>query len=116
MNTALWTKLGSCAAVLAFAARATAAEPKRTVLLDNEAVRIAELVFEPGDSETLHTHETPVVVFFVTAGTIEDVRADGKVQPITGKIGDFVYLPKGTTHFARNTSKERVVCRAVVTK
>lgn len=86
------------------------------MLIDNEAVRVVEVTFEAGDSEVRHTHDTPLVVFFVTPGTLENVRSDGGVERTGGASGDVWFVPAGTTHLARNVSPNRVVIRGVILK
>lgn len=118
------TRRAGATAVAAFAAlvcaclapTAGAAEPARRLLIDNDTLRVAEVTFEPGDAEARHTHATALVVFFVTPGRLENVRADGSVEQTGGSVGDVSYLPAGTTHLARNASQERVVVRVVALK
>lgn len=103
------------AAWAAGASPATAAEPKRTVLLENERVRISEVAFEPGDAELDHTHTNEVVAFFLTAGALDEV-AGGKVEKVGGKAGDYWYMAKGITHRAENRTRQRIVLRTVMIK
>lgn len=102
--------------VLLAAPLALAGEPARTVLFENEKVRVAEIAFAPGDAEAEHTHTADLVVIALSPGGIESVGPDGSSGIMTPKAGDVAFLPKGSTHRARNAGKERVVLRVVFLK
>jgi len=98
------------------AALAGAGEPSRSVLLENERVRVVEVAFEPGDVEPVHTHATDLLVVAVTPGGIESTAPDGAAQRLVPKAGDVHFYAKGSTHTARNTGQARVILRAVFLK
>lgn len=78
-----------CALLLLGAATALAGEPGRSTLLDNERVRVMEVVFEPGD---------------------------GEAEKIEAQPGRVWWMPKGSTQRAKNAGRERVVLRVVAIK
>lgn len=66
----------------------TAAPKNHTVLLENDEVRVLEVLVEPGELEALHHHRWPSVLHIMEAGHFIDRDADGEVILDTRDLPD----------------------------
>jgi len=80
-------------------------EPK--ILLENESVRVREVIMQPGVENPEHTHEYPHVGVFVEGGTLE-FHEGGAVETVTFQKGDAGWREAGVTHRIVNRSKTPV--------
>lgn len=114
MRTRRWVAMA--AALFAAPGLASAGEPVRTVILENEKVRVVDVAFAPGDVEAEHTHPLDLVVIALTPGGIESTAPDGTRQTLVPKPGDVQFFPKGSTHTSRNPGQDPVRLRAIFVK
>lgn len=101
---------------LATALASAAGTPASRELLDNSRVWVEEVTFAPGDEEPEHTHKVDVLLIAISGSAIESTTPDGEVTRLGEKPGDVLFLPKGSTHRARNNSGEPAVLRVIVLK
>jgi beta-alanine degradation protein BauB len=71
--------------------------------LENQRVRVFEIVFKPGQAIPMHAHPDHVV-YVVQAGTLEIVEKGKKPIRLAGKVGDTFFLP-AQAHSAKNVGK-----------
>jgi quercetin dioxygenase-like cupin family protein len=77
------------------------------VLVDNQKVKIARWVLEPGEGTPLHTHTLDHVSVVIHGSALRDVAADGTAKESVQKAGDAVFVPgTGRTHSFANAGKE----------
>lgn len=84
----------STALLLSFAARtASAQDPlkvapeKQKLLLENDKVRVYEVLLEPGEKLPMHSHP-PYVVYFLSSFKMKTTTPDGKLTESEIKAGD----------------------------
>jgi beta-alanine degradation protein BauB len=82
-------------------------------LFDNEAVRVSEIKFAPGDKAPMHTHPWPHVVYILDPGQLTITKLDGTSSVVDGKAGDVMYMG-AETHEAVNTGTTTL--RATITE
>src|SRR5690606_24031897 len=75
----------------------------KKVLLENDKVRVMQVVFEPGDVMPWHSHPGHSV-YAVTGGKIEITAKDQQPTVIDIKAGDAMYLD-AVTHTGKNIGK-----------
>ncbi|MGB5420376.1 hypothetical protein [Algibacter sp.] len=64
----------------ALALDAVIAAPKNhKIILENDTVRVLEVTIAPGESENLHHHKWPSVIYFQEADEFIDKDVDGKI-------------------------------------
>ena len=81
------------------------------VVLENDRVRVKEVIFPAGAARTgQHTHELPHVGVILTPGALTFTE-DGKTETVTFKGGDVGYRAADVTHDVGNpgTSPMRVI-------
>jgi len=96
-------------ALLAFVAAAEALQAQdimklapegRTVLVENERVRMIETVLKPGDKEPMHSH--PAYIFYaLTPMKVRVTLPDGKTTEAEFKAGEAAWRD-GATHIGEN--------------
>ncbi len=101
---------------LSAALASEAGAPAHREVLDNSRVWVEGVTFAPGDEEPEHTHRVDVLAIAISGGVVESTTPDGKVTRLGEKPGDVLFLPKGSTHRAKNNSGETVVLRVIVLK
>jgi hypothetical protein len=77
-----------------------------SVLVDNERVRIWELVLAPGEASSLHRHELDYVIVLLEGDRIAAVPAPGSTRGAREAAvtpGRAIYLTRGDTEWAVNT-------------
>jgi len=75
----------------------------RKVLLENDKVRVMEVVFAPGATAAMHSHPNHTV-YVVDGGKIEITEKGKKAMAMDIKAGMAIYMP-AVTHMAKNTGK-----------
>jgi quercetin dioxygenase-like cupin family protein len=109
--------LGSFLAVAA-ASQVAAQDPLKVapemykLLLENDRVRVMEVVFKPGSKIAKHSHPDHFV-YATSAGKLKISNADGTVTDAEIKKGDVMWMG-AQTHWAENTGTTEV--RLVVTE
>lgn len=73
----------------------------KKVLLENDKVRVLEVVFAPGTSTAWHSHPNHSV-YALTSGKIQITDKGKPATTIDVKMGTAMYLP-AVTHMAKNT-------------
>jgi quercetin dioxygenase-like cupin family protein len=82
------------------------------VLLENEKIRVIEIVFEIGETAPQHSHPEHFV-YALTAGKLKITNSEGKTIEADIKAGDALMLP-AETHTATNIGSTE--CRLIVTE
>ncbi len=79
----------------------------KTLVLDNEHVRIYRLILEPGQATGLHTHKLSALSVTVSKGkvAIESARGDSRIEQF--KAGDFRWQGGERTHSIKNIGTSR---------
>lgn len=75
----------------------------KKVLLENDKVRVMEVVFAPGVTAPMHSHPNHSV-YVVAGGKIEITEKGKKAASMDIKAGTAIYMP-AVTHMAKNTGK-----------
>jgi quercetin dioxygenase-like cupin family protein len=88
------------------------------VILENDRVRIWEIVLEPGEELGLHTHELDYVTVTIEGSDLEAREHSGEMRAITAKPGaiQWTRAGEGQTHSLRNVGKTRFQNRLVELK
>lgn len=88
-------------------------EITRRNLFENEVVRVDEVVFTPGASPGVHSHDV-AGARYVLEGEILFQEADGRRW--TKKAGEVYWEGKGITHYTKNVGPGRLVLVEVLLK
>jgi quercetin dioxygenase-like cupin family protein len=83
---------------------ATMAKPAVKVLLENEQVRVREVVFAPGTGDT-HTHPWAHVGVILTKGQLAFADAGKPEELVSFEAGSVGFREAKVTHLARNPGK-----------
>ena len=86
------------------AAPANMAKPAVKVLLENEQVRVREVVFAPGSGDT-HTHPWAHVGVILTKGQLAFADAGKPEELVDFEAGSVGFREAKVTHLARNPGK-----------
>jgi mannose-6-phosphate isomerase-like protein (cupin superfamily) len=86
------------------AAQAAMAKPAVKVLLENDQVRVREVVFAPGAGDT-HTHEWAHVGVILTKGQLAFADAGKQEEVVDFEAGSAGFREAKVTHLARNPGK-----------
>jgi quercetin dioxygenase-like cupin family protein len=89
------------AAPIAGAAQAAMPKPAVKVLLENDQVRVREVVFAPGAGDT-HTHEWAHVGVILTKGQLAFADAGKPEETVSFESGSAGFREAKVTHLARN--------------
>ena len=92
------------AAPIAAAAQAAMPKPAVKVLLENDQVRVREVVFAPGAGDT-HTHEWAHVGVILTKGQLAFADAGKPEEVVAFEAGSAGFREAKVTHLARNPGK-----------
>jgi hypothetical protein len=79
------------------------------LLLEDENVKIWEMVLEPGEWSDLHHHEHVYYLAVSSGDLVAGIPPQGMGDPFIGKIppqGNTVCVPKGGTEWAWNVGKQ----------
>jgi oxalate decarboxylase/phosphoglucose isomerase-like protein (cupin superfamily) len=72
------------------------------VKIDNDAVRVLNVVDQPHTPSGLHRHEVNRVMIYLTAGDLTVRYQDGKVDQQHWKAGQVAWSPAGGLHISEN--------------
>jgi mannose-6-phosphate isomerase-like protein (cupin superfamily) len=72
------------------------------VKIDNEAVRVLNVVDLPHNPSALHRHELNRVMIYLTSGDLNVRYQDGKVDDQHWKAGQVAWSPAGGMHISEN--------------
>jgi mannose-6-phosphate isomerase-like protein (cupin superfamily) len=72
------------------------------VKIDNDAVRVLNVVDQPHTPSALHKHEVNRVMIYLTAGDLTVRYQDGKVEEQHWKAGQVAWSPAGGLHVSEN--------------
>ncbi len=106
MRNRVFLFLGTTAMALVFIF-AQKPEEKRRSLMENERVRVREVIIEPGIDYAPHTHQYPHVGVIVKGGKLQFTEK-GKSEPVDFKDGDTGWRDSGVTHSIRNIGRTTV--------
>lgn len=74
------------------------------VTVDNEHVRVIEMVLKPGEKDVLHTH--PAGWYYVTQpGKMKVSFANGKTEMWEPKLGEAAWMESEAPHTSENVGK-----------
>ena len=80
------------------------------VLLEDERIKVWELVLEPGEASALHHHEHDYYLVILEGDYVAGVSApDSPLESFVGKVpeaGNSVAIPKGATEWAYNVGEK----------
>jgi quercetin dioxygenase-like cupin family protein len=76
------------------------------VKIDNDAVRVLNVVDEPHHPSAVHRHEVNRVMIYLTAGDLTVRYQDGHVDPQRWKAGQVAWSPAGGMHVSENVGAE----------
>jgi beta-alanine degradation protein BauB len=79
----------------------------KTLLIDNERVRIYRLILEPGQATGLHTHKLAALSVAVSPGKVAIESEKHKSQITNFKAGDFRWQNGERTHSIKNVGTGR---------
>jgi quercetin dioxygenase-like cupin family protein len=91
----------SAVAPIAAAAQDTMPKPAVKVLLENDKVRVREVVFAPGSGDT-HTHPWAHVGVILTKGQLAFADAGKPEEVVDFEAGSVGFREAKVTHLARN--------------
>ena len=89
---------------IAAAAQDAMPKPAVKVLLENDQVRVREVVFAPGAGDT-HTHEWAHVGVILTKGQLAFADAGKPEETVSFEAGSAGFREAKVTHLARNPGK-----------
>ena len=92
------------AAPIAAAAQDAMPKPAVKVLLENDQVRVREVVFAPGSGDT-HTHQWAHVGVILTKGQLAFADAGKPEEVVAFEAGSAGFREAKVTHLARNPGK-----------
>ena len=69
----------------------------------------------PGEQTAVHLHAGHETALYVLSGRAETWYGPGLREHLLAQAGDFLYIPAGQPHLARNPSRTEP-CRAVVAR
>ena len=72
------------------------------VKIDNDAVRVLNVVDQPHTPSALHRHEANRVMIYLTPGDLTVRYQDGKVEEQHWKAGQVAWSPAGGMHISEN--------------
>ena len=75
------------------------------LLLENDRVRVWEMVLEPGQSSDWHRHEHPYLLCILEGDTVDAVMEDGREVSVPASPGTVYFVPPGETEIAVNRSR-----------
>jgi peptidyl-dipeptidase Dcp len=78
------------------------ASPGRSLVLDNDRVRISRLILRPGESTGLHTHAPAILGICVSPARLEVTAPGQEPRVVQFEAGQFVWRDKPEQHSLRN--------------
>ncbi len=70
------------------------------VLLENDRVRVADILFKPGDKIAIHSHPDHLL-YILSPGKIKLSYEDGSAKEVDAKAGDTLWIP-AESHASEN--------------
>jgi quercetin dioxygenase-like cupin family protein len=84
-------------------ATSDAGKTSSRIVLENQRVRVKEVVFAPGVLDTgMHTHDLPHVGVILTRGTLVFTEPGGKGERVAFDVGSVGYRDANATHQVAN--------------
>lgn len=97
------------------AAMAKKGEPTQKVFYENDAVRVFEVTFKPGDAGA--SVERPLrVIRAIKGGTLTLIYPDGKKEKLTWKTGETKVREATPPYSPKNEGKSNIVLHVVYVK
>ena len=78
-----------------------------TVLAENEKLQVIDVLYQPGDTGTASSKDG-LVVYHLSAGTIERTYADGSKKVVTYKAGQTTIIAEKRPYSTKNIGKTTV--------
>ena len=88
--------------------KAAKGAPTQKVLVENAKVKVYEVTYKPGDTNTAIASTTTRIVRALTGGTTQWTYADGKKETKVRKAGDVWIAEPGPAYTNTNTGKTDV--------
>ncbi len=91
------------------------AKKNHKILLENDSVRVLEVTVLPGETEAVHHHQYPSVLYFMDAGDFIDRDGEGNVILDTRKLSSPLKFPltmwksPEAPHSVENLSKTKTI-------
>ena len=79
-----------------------------TVKIDNDAVRVLSVTYQPHDKSILHRHAGNRVVILLDDGHLATTYEDGRKEDEPWKAGEARWVPIGPRHIAENTGSKPI--------
>ncbi len=79
--------------------------PGATQVLENDRVRVWDVVWPNGRALPMHRHVFDVTGVFYAPGARKITMEDGTVRETRTDVGSFTWSPKGTTHIEQGASE-----------
>jgi beta-alanine degradation protein BauB len=86
------------------------------IILENDLVRVWQVMLGPGETQALHHHEHPYLVIAVEGAINLVETVDGQLRDAPEPTGSVVFRPAGDTHTLTNVGETRYVARVVELK
>jgi mannose-6-phosphate isomerase-like protein (cupin superfamily) len=77
------------------------------LLLENDRVKVWEMVLEPGESSDLHRHTLDYILYILEGTSIDADRPDGQSFSFPVKPGQVIFVERGGIERAVNRSDVR---------
>jgi quercetin dioxygenase-like cupin family protein len=87
-----------------------------SIVFENDAVRIWEVLLEPGEKQELHQHHLPYVIVAVEHGNNRITNIEGEVRDTEEPPGHIVYQDPGQIHELHNIGTTRYRNRLIEIK
>jgi hypothetical protein len=88
--------------------KAAKGAPTMKVLLENAKVKVYEVTYKPGDTNTGVVSTATRVIRPLKGGTLLLTYADGKTQTVIRKVGEPYILEPGPAYTSKNVGKTDV--------
>jgi hypothetical protein len=87
---------------IGFAVSDRTAAPQYKLEMDNDRIRVWRLQLAPGDEAGLITQKAPGIRFVLSGDRLIETHADGKVNEINLRSGEFAWLPGAASRSLTN--------------
>ena len=108
-SIAVVSLLGACSLLTgsAYAQDPAQVAPKSNkVILDNDRVRVLDVVMKPGEKMPMHSHPDNIL-YVIAGGKSSSTNAEGKASERMSKDGECVFR-EGETHSVENTDSKPI--------
>lgn len=79
-----------------------------TVKIDDDAVRVLSVTYQPHDRSALHAHAGNRVVILLDAGHLASIDEEGRKDDRPWKAGEARWVPAGAKHIGENTGSNPI--------